>query len=111
LTPVIRWGKRRATREALMRCSDRVLADIGVERPDIPLVAMSVVPAAHQPTLRRWWATAREYLDTALTAWRERRQVYRELDAYSDRELDEIGLRRADIPAIARTHEQLRWAA
>jgi uncharacterized protein YjiS (DUF1127 family) len=111
LAPVIRWGKRRATREALMRCSDRVLADIGVERADIPLVAMSVVPAAHQPARRCWWATAREYLDAARAARRERRQLYRELDAYCDRELDEIGLRRTDIPAIARAHEQLRRAA
>jgi uncharacterized protein YjiS (DUF1127 family) len=104
-------GKRRATREALMRCSDRVLADIRVERANIPSVAKSVVPAQHQPALRRWWATAREYLDAARAARRERRQVYRELDAYSDRELDEIGLRGADIPAIARAHEQLRRAA
>jgi uncharacterized protein YjiS (DUF1127 family) len=111
LTPVIRWGKRRATRAALMRCSDRVLADIGVERADIPLVAKSVVPAEHQPALRGWWATAREYLDGARSARRERRGVYRELDAYSDRELDEIGLRRVDIPAIARAHERLRRAA
>jgi uncharacterized protein YjiS (DUF1127 family) len=33
----------------------------------------------------------------------EQRRVCRELMAYSDRELDEIGLRRSDIPAIVRT--------
>jgi uncharacterized protein YjiS (DUF1127 family) len=31
------------------------------------------------------------------------RQVRRELEAYTDRELNEIGINRADIPQIART--------
>ena len=44
-------------------------------------------------------------------ARREQRQIYRELDAYTDRELDEIGVRRADIPVIAREHPGLRRAA
>jgi uncharacterized protein YjiS (DUF1127 family) len=108
---VIRWEQRRATREALTRCRDRVLADIGIERADIPLVARGVVPAEHQPALRRWWATMRERLDAARAAQRERHQLYRELDAYSDRELDEIGMRRSDIPAVAREHETLHRAA
>jgi uncharacterized protein YjiS (DUF1127 family) len=114
LTPVIRWEQRRATRAALMRCSDRVLADIGIERADIPLVAKGVDPAEHElraPALRRWWDAARERLDASRTARRERLQVYRELDAYSDRELEEIGLRRADIPVVAREHPVLARAA
>ena len=97
-----------------MRCSDRVLADIGIEREHIPLVAKGVDPAEHElldSASRRWWAAARARLAAALEARRERLRVYRELDAYTDRELDEIGVRRADIPVIAREHPVLRRAA
>jgi hypothetical protein len=34
---------------------------------------------------------------------RQQLRVYRDLMAYSDRELEEISLRRSGIPAIART--------
>jgi uncharacterized protein YjiS (DUF1127 family) len=114
LAPVVRWEQRRATREALMRCSDRVLADIGIEREHIPLVASGIDPADHQlrePALRRWWSAARSRLDAARQTRQERRRLYRELDAYSDRELEEIGLRRVDIPVIARAQPVLRRAA
>jgi uncharacterized protein YjiS (DUF1127 family) len=107
-------GRRRATRAALMRCSDRVLADIGVAREHIPLVAKGVDPAEYQlrePALRRSWTAAHARLDAARETRRTRRRVYRELDAYSDRELEEIGLRRADIPVVAREHPVMRRAA
>jgi uncharacterized protein YjiS (DUF1127 family) len=111
---VVRWERRRATRAALMRCSDRVLADIGIAREHIPLVAKGVDPAEYQlrePALRRLWGAAHGRLDAASETRRTRRRVYRELDAYSDRELEEIGLRRADIPAIARGEPVYRRAA
>jgi uncharacterized protein YjiS (DUF1127 family) len=34
---------------------------------------------------------------------REQLRVYRELMGYSDRDLEEIGLRRSDVAGIART--------
>ena len=114
LDQVVRWEQQRATRDALMRCSGRVLADIGIERDDIPLVAKGIDPAEYQPrdsALRRWWAAARARFAAAREAHRERRRIYRELDAYNDRELEEIGLRRADIPAITRGQPILRRAA
>jgi len=114
LAQVVRWEQRRATREALMRCSDRVLADIGIEREYIPLVARGIDPAEYQlraPALRRWWAATRAHLDAAREARRQRWRLYRELDAYNDRELEEIGLRRVDIPAIARGQPVFRRAA
>jgi uncharacterized protein YjiS (DUF1127 family) len=109
-----RWHRQRQTRGALMRCSDRVLADIGIEREHIRLVAKGIDPAEYQlrePTLRRWWAAARDRIDAARAVRTEQRRLYRELDAYSDRELDEIGLRRADIPVIARGRPVFRRAA
>lgn len=114
LAQLVRRQRRRATRDALMRCSDRVLADIGIAREDVPLIAKGIDPAAYQlrdPALRRWWAGARARLDAAREARRERRRVYRELDAYNERELEEIGVRRADIPAIARGEPVFRRAA
>jgi uncharacterized protein YjiS (DUF1127 family) len=109
-----RWHRQRRTRQALMRCSDRVLADIGIERQHIPLVAKGIDRAEYQQVdlvLRRWWAAARARLVAAWEARREQRRVYRELDAYTDRELDEIGVRRADVPLIARGRPFLRRAA
>jgi uncharacterized protein YjiS (DUF1127 family) len=110
----VRWQQRRATRDALMRCSDRVLADIGIAREHIPLVAKGVDPADYQRrdlALRRWWTAAYARLDAAREARRQRRRLYRELDAYNDRELEEIGLRRTDIPAIVRGEPVYRRAA
>jgi uncharacterized protein YjiS (DUF1127 family) len=111
---VVRWERRRATRAALMRCSDRVLADIGIAREHIPLVAKGVDPAEYQlrdPALRRWWTAAHARLDAAREARRQRWRLYRELAAYNDRELEEIGVRRADIPAIVRGEPVYRRAA
>ena len=108
------WHRQRQTRDALTRCSDRVLADVGIEREHIPLVARGIDPAGHQPrtvAIKRWWQAGRERLDAARQARQERHQVYRELMAYSDRDLEEIGLRRADVPMIARGHPVLQRAA
>jgi uncharacterized protein YjiS (DUF1127 family) len=118
LRPVLahaaRWQRQRATRHAPMHCSDRVLADIGIAREHIPLVARGIDPAERplrDSAFRRWWTAARAGLAAALQARREQRRIYRELDAYTDRELDEIGVRRADIPGIAREQPNLRRAA
>lgn len=114
LAGLARWHRRRQSRDALMRCSDRVLADLGIEREHIPLIAKGIDPADHQlrpPALQRWWHAARARWDAVCQAGRERRQIYRELMAYSDRDLEEIGVRRVDIPAIAREHPALQRAA
>ena len=100
-----RWQERRRTHDALLHCSDRVLADIGIAREDIPLIARGLDPARHESrseALWRWWATARARLASAREARRERVRVYRELMAYRDHELDDLGIRRTDIAAIAR---------
>ena len=75
LTLAVRWQQQRATRDALMRCSDRVLADIGIEREHIPLVAKGVDPAEYElldSASRPWWVAARARLAAALEARRER---------------------------------------
>jgi uncharacterized protein YjiS (DUF1127 family) len=97
-----RWRRQRHTYDALMRCSDRVLADIGIEREDIPLIAKGIDPREyHGRAPRGWWREVGKRLDAASRARREWRRLYRELMAYNDRELDDLGIRRSDISAIA----------
>jgi uncharacterized protein YjiS (DUF1127 family) len=108
-----RWQERRRTYDALMHCSDRVLADIGIEREDIPLIAKGLDPRRHESpieALRRWWATARARLDAARAARHERWRVHSELMSYRDHELDELGVRRPDIARIARGEPVLQAA-
>jgi uncharacterized protein YjiS (DUF1127 family) len=100
----LREQRRRAqARRALMACSDRTLADIGIPRGSIHL-AVRGVDLADPVAVRE--AEPWPRLVASIRRWqhsrRERRRVERELAAYSDRELEEIGVRRGDIPAIAR---------
>ncbi|NIA69637.1 DUF1127 domain-containing protein [Pelagibius litoralis] len=82
---MLRAWERRQLREALTPCSDRVLADTGFSRENLPEEIDAVVAEFQR--------------------WREiKRQVRRELASYSDRELDDIGISRVDIPRIAREH-------
>jgi uncharacterized protein YjiS (DUF1127 family) len=109
-----RWQERRQTYDALMRCSDRVLADIGIEREQIPLITKGIDPSRYESAADaawRRWATVRARLAAAREARREQRRVYRELMAYQDQELDDLGVRRADVAAIARGEPVLRDAA
>ncbi|HSA83163.1 MAG TPA: hypothetical protein VLE23_20260, partial [Geminicoccaceae bacterium] len=49
------------------------------------------------------------HLDRARSAQREWRRAHDELMAYSDRELDEIGIRRVDIGAIVGGGRPASW--
>lgn len=92
-----------AAEHSLARLSDRSLADIGLPRHAI----------AHAVRGQEWHddpagaATARRAgsLMSRFAAWRERqarrRQALRELMAYSDRDLEELGIFRSDIPRLA----------
>jgi uncharacterized protein YjiS (DUF1127 family) len=113
LAGLARWRERHRTRDALMRCSDRVLADIGIEREHIPLIAKGIDPSRHETAAEvmwRWWSAAGARVQSARAARRERRRVYRELMSYRDHELDDLGVRRSDIAGIARGEPVLRTA-
>ena len=96
--------RRAQTRRALTVCSDRTLSDIGIPREHIHLAARGVdisdPIAVSEAGLWRRLAVSIRRMDERRRA---QQRVYRELGAYSDRDLEEIGLRRADIPAIARS--------
>jgi uncharacterized protein YjiS (DUF1127 family) len=95
------WLQQRRTERLLMACSDRVLADIGIPRDDIHLVARGLDPVrGYEDTgwLGHLRAGLREGLAARRAWWREQA----ELMAYNDRELADLGIRRRDIPAIVR---------
>ena len=105
-----RWllARHRAAelRRALMMCSDRTLADIGIAREHIDLVARGVDPQAVEPETLTWrgrGAALLARLDNVRQRQRERRRVYRELMDYSENDLNDLGISRRDIPLIARS--------
>ena len=96
--------RRAATHRALRACSERTLADIGIPREHIHLAARGVDlgdPIAVSEA--RLWQRLAASIRRTQERRREQLRIYRELGAYSDRDLEEIGLRRSDIPGIART--------
>ncbi len=52
---VARWWRQRTTAAALMRCDDRVLADIGIQREHIPLVARGLAAMGEPALAARAW--------------------------------------------------------
>jgi uncharacterized protein YjiS (DUF1127 family) len=98
-----RWNQRARTREVLEACSDRTLADIGIPREHIALIAKGLDHRDPVALAQHGW---RPRLAAALYqvgfARPEQRQVVRELSAYSDDDLNDLGIRRSDIPQIAR---------
>jgi uncharacterized protein YjiS (DUF1127 family) len=102
---LVRWNQRVRTREALEACSDRTLADIGIPREHIALVAKGVDHRDAEALRQHGWRPRLVQVLQAVGLFlpEHQRQVRRELEAYTDRELNEIGINRADIPQIART--------
>jgi uncharacterized protein YjiS (DUF1127 family) len=103
---LVLWLRGLNTRHQLARLSDRALEDIGTTRAGVSLFARQSDPWRRQPS-EAAFVLALGALIERVESWRERRrqklQVYRELMAYSDRELNELGLSRRDIPEVART--------
>jgi uncharacterized protein YjiS (DUF1127 family) len=100
------WWQRRETERQLNACSDRVLADIGIAREDIPLVARRAEPLPQEAGLGRpsWAAGLLARIATLRQSWSEQRRIRRELMSYSEQDLEDLGIKRRDIPAIARGH-------
>src|SRR5215470_15660540 len=96
---ILRPLRRQAIADRLERLDDRLLADIGVQRFEIEAVADSVAsrqaPSAGVALGHLFMAIGR-----SVVAWSERRTALRELNALDDRMLRDIGITRADIPAV-----------
>jgi uncharacterized protein YjiS (DUF1127 family) len=102
---LVLWARGLHTRHELMRLSDRALADIGTTPGEVAAFARQSDPWRQLPR-DAVFVLALDALLERVEGWRDRRrqaaQVYRELMAYSDSELTELGIRRRDIRAIAR---------
>ena len=91
----------RSTVNQLRRMSDHVLADLGFDRRSL---AADVAAARKAASARRGALVSQR-----LAAWREESRVYRELSAYTDAELSELGMGRGDIRAAARGHAVMQF--
>lgn len=103
------WWMRRQreaeTRRRLNACSDWMLADIGVAREHIDLAAKGVDvgdPSAVLLHQQGWWQRMKAAFAELRPLEPKQRRVFAELSAYSEQDLQDIGIRRADIRAIAR---------
>ncbi len=102
---LVLWLRSLHTRHELMRLSDRALADIGTTPHELRAFARQTDPWRQLPKDAAF-VLALGALVERVEGWRSRQrrqaQIYRELMAYSDHELTELGIRRRDIRAIAR---------
>ncbi len=89
------WG-----REALSRCSDHLLADIGIEREDIKRLDSR---DHHANVGQGWWRRLDMHLAAARWECQEQRRIRNEFIAYKDCDLDDLGIRRTDVSRIARS--------
>jgi uncharacterized protein YjiS (DUF1127 family) len=96
---ILRPLRRRAISERLERLDDRLLDDIGIQRLQIDVIADSVA-SRQAPSVGVALGHLFAALVKSMAAWGERRTAYRELNALDDRMLSDIGIARADIPAV-----------
>jgi uncharacterized protein YjiS (DUF1127 family) len=98
-----KWRQWQTERQ-LTACSDRVLADIGIAREDIPLIARGKDPLRHEAGIgwSGWLPGLLAWLEGVREDRRELRRIRRELASYSDHDLDDLGIRRGDIPALVK---------
>jgi uncharacterized protein YjiS (DUF1127 family) len=103
---LVLWLRARYTRHELMRLNDRALADIGTTGHELSAFAKQSDPWRQLPR-DAVAVLALGALIERLESWRGRRrreaQTYRELMAYSDAELTDLGISRRDIGEIARS--------
>lgn len=88
--------QHRRTLKALRNLDDRLLSDIGVSRFDIEATAAFCCENKAPADVSVW-----QKIGNWLRLERRRRQTIRELSAMSDEILADIGIARADIPAVA----------
>src|SRR5262245_28100538 len=96
---LLRPVRRQAIADRLERLDDRMLQDIGVDRYEIGAIAESVT-ARNAPRVGVALGNLFAVLGRSLAVWTERRAALRELSALDDRMLKDIGITRADIPAV-----------
>jgi uncharacterized protein YjiS (DUF1127 family) len=95
----VRPIRRELIAKQLQKLDDRLLADIGLQRWQIEVVADNAV-GGQQDSFPAAVAQLVGHLGKSFKLWREKRIAYRELMALDARMLRDIGLSRGDIPAV-----------
>jgi uncharacterized protein YjiS (DUF1127 family) len=95
---VARWSQRREAYRGLMALDDRMLADIGIRRDDIPAVVKAM---ASGPIAASFEGSFETELVLPLKQWNLWRVAHKQLNRLDDRMLDDIGFVRADIDWVA----------
>ena len=94
---LLRPFRRAQIARELQSLDERMLRDIGVTKSEIDRVAAESVGG------EEWVVVAlAKHLGRKLAAWSSRRDAYRRLTALDDRMLADIGLSRAEIPAVVK---------
>lgn len=88
--------QQRRTLKALESLDDRLLSDIGLSRAEVAAAAALCCDAEKESEVSLW-----QKLGHWLNRERARRRTVRELSAIPDNLLADVGISRADIPAIA----------
>ncbi len=95
--------KQAAIERELARLDNRMLADLGLTRPEISKVAQQAVAVAGEGTLfQEFSRLVINLVVRPAIAWGRRREVYNELMSMDDRTLADIGLARYDIAEYVR---------
>jgi uncharacterized protein YjiS (DUF1127 family) len=82
--------------------------------PSLPVPASDVILHCGRPSACQKWSIKMSSLKTIsekLNAWRRYREAVRELSQLSDRELNDIGIRRGEIEDIVRRSVASKAAA
>ncbi len=98
LDSIRRSFRRAAIMRQLSRLDDRMLADIGLQRWQIDTVANEAV--CGQSAIAQNGPGLFASLRVAFANWLMRRKAHKELMALDERMLTDIGITRADIPAV-----------
>jgi uncharacterized protein YjiS (DUF1127 family) len=95
----VRPIRRALIARQLQKLDDRLLADIGLQRWQIEVVADNAVGGSRE-SFPAAVVQLVSLLGKGFRLWREKRIAYRELMALDERMLRDIGLSRGDIPAV-----------
>ncbi len=102
LAPLAGWYLRSQLHDELLGLGDRMLADIGLPRGQIP----EVVEKSYREEIAEARRAAREWLVGLLPKWvirwHKRNKLYDEMVALTDYELADLGLSRYEIPRVVR---------
>jgi uncharacterized protein YjiS (DUF1127 family) len=95
---VARWSQRRDAYRSLMALDDRMLADIGLSRDEIPAVVNAMTGGPIAAALDGSFETE---FAIPLKQWNLWRVAHKQLSRLDDRMLDDIGFVRGDIDWVA----------